>query len=48
LSHSAHGAELSRLTIDGAVNRLGEMIAEDMITVRLTPPFPAILVASPA
>jgi DNA-binding transcriptional LysR family regulator len=28
--------------------RLGEMIAEDMITVRLTPPFRAILVASPA
>jgi len=28
--------------------RLGEMIAEDMITVRLTPPFRAILGASPA
>jgi DNA-binding transcriptional LysR family regulator len=28
--------------------RLGEMIAEDMMTVRLTPPFRAILVASPA
>ncbi len=28
--------------------RLGEMIAEDMVTVRLTPPFRAILVASPA
>jgi DNA-binding transcriptional LysR family regulator len=27
--------------------RLGEMIAEDMVTVRLTPPFRAILVASP-
>ena len=27
--------------------RLGEMIAEDMIAVRLTPPFKAILVASP-
>lgn len=28
--------------------RLGEMIAEDMVTVRLTPPFKAIIVASPA
>ncbi len=28
--------------------RLGEMIAEDMIAVRLTPPFKAIMVASPA
>lgn len=28
--------------------RLGEMIAKDMIAVRLTPPFPAILVAAPA
>src|SRR6266851_1590655 len=28
--------------------RLGEMIAEDIITVRLTPPFRAIVVASPA
>jgi DNA-binding transcriptional LysR family regulator len=28
--------------------RLGEMIAEDMIAVRLTPPFKAILVASPS
>jgi DNA-binding transcriptional LysR family regulator len=28
--------------------RLGKMIAEDMITVRLTPPFRAIVVASPA
>ncbi len=28
--------------------RLGEMIAEDMVAVRLTPPFQAILVASPA
>jgi len=28
--------------------RLGEMIAEDMIAVRLTPPFKAILVAAPA
>ena len=28
--------------------RLGEMIAADMITVRLTPPFDAIVVASPA
>lgn len=28
--------------------RLGEMIAEDMIAVRLTPPFKAIVVASPA
>lgn len=27
--------------------RLGEMIAEDMIAVRLTPPFKAIMVASP-
>ena len=27
--------------------RLGEMIAEDMVAVRLTPPFQAILVASP-
>jgi DNA-binding transcriptional LysR family regulator len=27
--------------------RLGEMIAEDMIAVRLTPPFEAIIVASP-
>ena len=28
--------------------RLGEMIAEDMIATRLTPPFAAIIVASPA
>ena len=28
--------------------RLGEMIARDMITVRLTPPFKAVVVASPA
>lgn len=28
--------------------RLGEMIAEDMIAVRLTPPFKVIMVASPA
>ena len=28
--------------------RLGEMIAEDMVTVRLTPPFKAIIVAAPA
>lgn len=28
--------------------RLGEMIAEDMVAVRLTPPFRAIMVASPA
>ena len=28
--------------------RLGEMIAEDMVAVRLTPPFPAIIVAAPA
>jgi DNA-binding transcriptional LysR family regulator len=28
--------------------RLGEMIAEDMVAVRLTPPFKAIAVASPA
>ncbi|RRH99237.1 LysR family transcriptional regulator [Mesorhizobium tamadayense] len=28
--------------------RLGEMIAQDMITVRLTPPFKAVVVASPA
>jgi DNA-binding transcriptional LysR family regulator len=28
--------------------RLGEMIAEDMVAVRLTPPFQAIVVASPA
>ncbi|WP_095200154.1 LysR family transcriptional regulator [Mesorhizobium carmichaelinearum] len=28
--------------------RLGEMIAQDMITVRLTPPFRAVIVASPA
>jgi DNA-binding transcriptional LysR family regulator len=28
--------------------RLGEMIAEDMIAVRLTPPFKAIMVASPS
>lgn len=28
--------------------RLGEMIAEDMVAVRLTPPFAAIMVASPA
>jgi DNA-binding transcriptional LysR family regulator len=28
--------------------RLGEMIAEDMVAVRLTPPFQAIIVASPA
>jgi DNA-binding transcriptional LysR family regulator len=28
--------------------RLGEMIAEDMIAVRLTPPFKAIVVASPS
>ncbi|WP_342640231.1 LysR substrate-binding domain-containing protein [Rhodoligotrophos ferricapiens] len=28
--------------------RLGEMIAEDMVAVRLTPPFKAITVASPA
>jgi DNA-binding transcriptional LysR family regulator len=28
--------------------RLGEMIAEDMIAVRLTPPFQAIMVAAPA
>jgi DNA-binding transcriptional LysR family regulator len=28
--------------------RLGEMIAEDMVTVRLTPPLRAIVVASPA
>jgi DNA-binding transcriptional LysR family regulator len=28
--------------------RLGEMIAQDMVTVRLTPPFRAVVVASPA
>lgn len=28
--------------------RLGEMIAEDMVAVRLTPPFKAIMVASPS
>lgn len=28
--------------------RLGEMIAQDMVAVRLTPPFQAIMVASPA
>ena len=28
--------------------RLGEMIAQDMVTVRLTPPFKAVMVASPA
>ncbi|TPJ31735.1 LysR family transcriptional regulator [Mesorhizobium sp. B2-7-2] len=28
--------------------RLGEMIAQDMITVRMTPPFNAVIVASPA
>ncbi|MER8920413.1 LysR family transcriptional regulator [Mesorhizobium sp. M0006] len=28
--------------------RLGEMIAQDMVTVRLTPPFNAVIVASPA
>lgn len=28
--------------------RLGEMIAQDMVAVRLTPPFRAVLVASPA
>lgn len=28
--------------------RLGEMIAQDMVTVRLTPPFEAVIVASPA
>lgn len=28
--------------------RLGEMIAQDMVTVRLTPPFKAVIVASPA
>lgn len=28
--------------------RLGEMIAEDMVAIRLTPPFSAIIVASPA
>jgi DNA-binding transcriptional LysR family regulator len=28
--------------------RLGEMIAEDMIAVRLTPPFQAIMVAAPS
>ncbi len=28
--------------------RLGEMIAEDMVAVRLTPPFRAVMVASPA
>ncbi|WP_027166236.1 LysR family transcriptional regulator [Mesorhizobium sp. WSM3224] len=28
--------------------RLGEMIAQDMITVRMTPPFKAVIVASPA
>ncbi|MEO7680501.1 MAG: LysR family transcriptional regulator, partial [Sphingomonas sp.] len=28
--------------------RLGEMIAQDMVAVRLTPPFRAIMVASPA
>lgn len=28
--------------------RLGEMIAEDMVAVRLTPPFQAIIVAAPA
>lgn len=28
--------------------RLGEMIAQDMVTVRLTPPFNAMIVASPA
>ncbi|MET3592585.1 MULTISPECIES: LysR family transcriptional regulator [Mesorhizobium] len=28
--------------------RLGEMIAQDMVTVRLTPPFKAMVVASPA
>ncbi|MDX8447329.1 LysR family transcriptional regulator [Mesorhizobium captivum] len=27
--------------------RLGEMIAQDMVTVRLTPPFKAVIVASP-
>lgn len=28
--------------------RLGEMIAQDMVTVRVTPPFKAVIVASPA
>ncbi|MEI9403110.1 LysR family transcriptional regulator [Mesorhizobium argentiipisi] len=28
--------------------RLGEMIAQDMVTVRMTPPFKAVMVASPA
>ncbi|NUS18865.1 MAG: LysR family transcriptional regulator [Mesorhizobium sp.] len=28
--------------------RLGEMIAQDMVTVRMTPPFKAVVVASPA
>lgn len=28
--------------------RLGEMIAQDMVTVRLTPPFKAVIAASPA
>jgi len=28
--------------------RLGEMIAQDMVTVRMTPPFKAVIVASPA
>ncbi|CDX39059.1 LysR substrate-binding protein [Mesorhizobium plurifarium] len=28
--------------------RLGEMIAQDMLTVRMTPPFKAVIVASPA
>ncbi|TPI50165.1 LysR family transcriptional regulator [Mesorhizobium sp. B2-9-1] len=28
--------------------RLGEMIAQDMVTVRMTPPFRAVIVASPA
>ncbi len=27
--------------------RIGEMIAQDMVTVRLTPPFPSVVVASP-
>jgi DNA-binding transcriptional LysR family regulator len=41
---------ISDIVADGfdAGIRLGEMIAEDMVTVRLTPAFKAIVVASPA
>jgi len=39
--------DIVALGFDAGV-RLGEMIAEDMVAVRLTPPFQAIMVASPA